>query len=455
VTPVRAIAAVAWRSAVRSRVLLSLAALVAVAAVGIPAVVRGDGTPAGDLRVALKYSLGAIRLLLFLAAVWAGCAAVAPEVESRRIQMVRSKPVGAFRLWLGHWLGLAALLALLLAAAGALAGGVAAWTVRPSRVGEAYRAEVFRTVLTSRRVARPEDPPGFEERLDRAVVEALETPEGARRGARAVRESTSRRLRLPAYRVAPGQAVSWRFAALPAAARAGATIETRAQSSHVETGVAPLRWTLLTADGDPLDAWTEDYVAGTRGLRILPPGRLPSGEDLVLHCENRSDAFTLFFDPDEGIQLLAGRGSFAANLARALLILFSDALFLAAAGVTLGCIFSMPVAAFASLFLLLLTGLSGYIGRMAARRDILDFPDGGAWPEALNAMLSGLFRALDFVLAPRRGVDPLELLATGRAVPWSQVGGVLLLTAFAASLSVGLLGAWVLSRRELALPGEV
>ena len=74
---------------------------------------------------------------------------------------------------------------------------------------------------------------------------------------------------------------------------------------------------------------------------------------------------TLFFDPDDGVVLRVRTGSFAGNYLRAGLLLYGRLALLAAVGLALGTFFSTPVAAFASVVLVLLLQLSGFIGGAA------------------------------------------------------------------------------------------
>jgi hypothetical protein len=77
---------------------------------------------------------------------------------------------------------------------------------------------------------------------------------------------------------------------------------------------------------------------------------------------------TLFFEPGDGLVLRHPHGTFAANYLRALLLMFLRLALFAAIGVTLGTLFSMPVAAFLGLVLMLVLQLSGFI-RAAAQAD--------------------------------------------------------------------------------------
>ena len=113
-----AVARLALRTAARSRFLTSMVVLLLIVALGLPAIMEGDGSLAGAVRLLLNYTLGLSAALLGAAMLWTSCASVARDIEERQIQLVAVKPVHPLELWAGKWLGLAALAGMLLAFSG-------------------------------------------------------------------------------------------------------------------------------------------------------------------------------------------------------------------------------------------------------------------------------------------------------------------------------------------------
>ena len=83
-----AIAGIAIRSAIRSRVVLVLLALLLIAIVALPLTIKGDGTVTGAVQVLLRYTLGAVNIILSIATLWAGCAAISAEVQEHQIHLI-------------------------------------------------------------------------------------------------------------------------------------------------------------------------------------------------------------------------------------------------------------------------------------------------------------------------------------------------------------------------------
>src|SRR5271168_4221698 len=108
------IAGLTWKSAFRYRLFWILAALLAAAVVGLPLLLKDDGSAKGLTQILLTYTLGAVASLLGMATLWLSCGTLARDVEECQLQMVTVKPIARWQIWLGKWLGLLSLNAVLL-----------------------------------------------------------------------------------------------------------------------------------------------------------------------------------------------------------------------------------------------------------------------------------------------------------------------------------------------------
>ncbi len=430
---VLAIALIAVRSAVRSRMVICLLALLALAVVGLPLTIKGDGTAEGQLRIIITYSLGAAFALLVLATLWAGALSIAQEIEDRQIQLLASKPVRSSEIWLGKWAGLMGVNTFLLLAA-------AATTIfllpRGATQGHEWKA-VYRPLDPVR-----EDVEGPARALLAERRRAGNLPESmpdavALRGL--AQELTIRRATL-----APGRMRLWKVP-LPRPIRPDETIRIQGRFSAASMSVAPVEGRWLVGTGAHEDAWSA-AVSNRPGTSHLVeiPGRAVSGaQELVVRYFNEDPGgTTVVFDPVEGLRIQLPAGLFAANYARALLLLWLRLCVVAALGVTAGALFSSPVALFMALSLALMTHL------VAGAQTVLGRADAPAARRLLDAPARLIARAL----VPLEAPDALDAAATGRLVEprwlWKAAGAQVLIYG-------GLLawfGAAALNRRELALP---
>ncbi|MCF7847210.1 MAG: hypothetical protein K9M45_00045 [Kiritimatiellales bacterium] len=370
-----AIAGLAVRSAIRSRVVAVLAGSVLVLVVLLPLTLKGDGTVEGYIHILLSYTLGALSFLLSLATLWAGCAAVSTDVRGRQIHLIAVKPVRPVEIWLGKWLGLLALNAVLLAAAGTLIYGMLRWNTRPAALDPADRATIQSQLLTARKAVP-------------AITDGK------------------------VFGITSGASRHWKFQA--------PVFQT------LETGTPLfLRYRISATDITALRVKGRWRTAGFEAETVFMPNTFQTlelpfpgiGKDGALDLEfiNSHDRpLTLVFDPQHPPAILYRSGSFEMNYARCLLIIFCQLALLAAVGVSAGSVFTMPVAAFVSVWVLIMIASSGFIEHMTASE---------------NALARLWFHFLNLVLLPFRNENPLEPLATGRAVSWAAVGLAVLLKA--------------------------
>ena len=122
-----AIAWLTWKAAFRFRLFLVIAVLLLVSVVGLPLLIKDDGTARGFTQILLTYTLGVITGLLGLSTLWLACGTLARDIEECQIQVVAVKPIARWQIWLGKWLGILSLNAALLALSGASVYGLLQW----------------------------------------------------------------------------------------------------------------------------------------------------------------------------------------------------------------------------------------------------------------------------------------------------------------------------------------
>ena len=81
------ITGLALRASLRTRTVGAVIVLLMACILILPCVLKGDGTPAGDLQVLFTYTLGFAFGLLALASLWTACSLFAAEIDSTRIQL--------------------------------------------------------------------------------------------------------------------------------------------------------------------------------------------------------------------------------------------------------------------------------------------------------------------------------------------------------------------------------
>src|SRR6266513_5524324 len=113
-----------WKAAFRFKLFWVVGVLLLVTVVGLPLVIKHDGTARGFTQILLTYTLMTITALLGFSTLWLSCGTLARDIEECQMQVVAVKPIARWQIWLGKWLGLLSLNAVLLALAGASVYGL-------------------------------------------------------------------------------------------------------------------------------------------------------------------------------------------------------------------------------------------------------------------------------------------------------------------------------------------
>ncbi len=450
-----AIVLISMRNAVRSKIVLVLLFFLLVALIGLPLSVRGDGTISGHVQLLLRYTLGVAMLILSIATVWAACAAVSTEIRDRHIQMVLSKPVRATQLWLGKWLGVTLLNGGLLLLCVVVTYGALRWTTRPA-VLSAEEQELLATeiLVAQRRV----DPQLRDLRADIAREYEAARARGewpAETPTHQVWPLVERTVRARANAVQSGGQNRWVFQ-LPRQPPPDRPLILRYRFalSILDMETIRGRWR-IGPPGDPRRYEVEVFDAPRSWNSIaIPPEWVADDRTLTVEFANVHERpVMVLFNPADGLRLMVYEGGFLANLLRAGLSLFFHLAFLSAIGVTAGTFFSIPVAALASFYALLLLNTGRFVQRLAGRGGAsIASADAGWIEQMLVAITQGIYRALDLILGPVYTANPLDLIAVGEWVGWGEISYQFLVKVF---LYGGVLmgcGVWHLSRKEVALP---
>src|SRR6185369_4501986 len=134
-----------WKAAVLFKLFLVIAALLVAAVVGLPLVIKDDGTAQGFTQIILTYTLSVATGLLGISTLWLSCGTLARDIEECQIQVVATKPVARWQIWLGKWLGIVTLNAALLAISGACVYGLLQWRASklPAEVQKVLREQIL------------------------------------------------------------------------------------------------------------------------------------------------------------------------------------------------------------------------------------------------------------------------------------------------------------------------
>jgi hypothetical protein len=450
-----AISWLTWKAALRFRLFLVIAALLILAVVGLPLVIKDDGTARGFTQIILTYTLSAITALLGFSTLWLSCGTLARDIEECQIQVVATKPIARWQIWLGKWLGIVSLNAALLAISGACVFGLLQW--RATKLPAAEQKILREQVLVARGSARPanvnaeidaETEQTLQARLKTSPVTTVDLPEVRRQ----IREQVKADFQL----VQPGYVRPWQIdLGFAKKNLQDQPLQLRIKFNSADKSVSGT-FTVLWQVGDPQTQHV--WSSGPMSLAVdtfhefQVPANLLDNKGMLNLVVLNPNKTALLFPLEDGLEILYPVGGFALNFARGLGIIFCWMALLAALGLTAASFLSFPVAAFFSLAVLAMGLSSGTLadavenGTVGAGND----ETGVAGHSMADAVLIPAFKGMLQVINLAENFSPIDALSTGRSIPWGELGAafgqiVLLLGGIIAIIGIGLF-----HRRELA-----
>ncbi|NGO38009.1 hypothetical protein G4L39_01170 [Limisphaera ngatamarikiensis] len=453
--PVWAIAWLTWKAAFRYRLFWVICLLLLASVVGLPLILKHDGTARGFTQILLTYTLSAISGLLGLCTLWLGCGTLARDVEECQIQLVAVKPVARWKIWLGKWFGLATLTGVMLLVAG---GGVYGLLLyRAHQLPADQRQTLFKEVLVARGSARP---PDFREEIqaetDRRLRERLARLPDLKADLAEARRQIEEQVKAEYQVVPPGFVKVWlvdlglqrRFIQgrpmhLRIKFNAAATSESGTFTGLWQVGVpeTPKVWR-----SDPMSLAPDTFHEFE-----IPPDLWDDRGVLTIAFFNANDV-TLLFPLDEGIEVLYWQGGFLVNYLRGLGIIYCWMLLLATLGLSTASFLSFPVAAFVSLAALVLVFGSGTIRTVVTEGTLLGWdPEAEAYSQTwVDKLGVPVFKGIWWVIQLAKGFSPIDALSTGRSVSWWELARAVgqIVVFLGGLMAAG--GIWAFHRRELA-----
>ena len=431
---IAAIAVLAFRETVRSRLVASTALAVA----GVIAVVRRaiGGTDGAAFHNFTFYSLAAVEAILCVAALVAAAAAISGETRAKTLQLARVKPVPMFQLLLGRWIGLCASLALILAVAMA-----AVRLVAPQPVPERCSARI-RPVL-----------PSVREIAEETVAMAIRGGETNQTELSAIRRDALAKLPFATVAFSPGEALNFRFT-LPKPLDASRPVMLEVAFASDSYSSKPLSVVCAIRRAEVANSDVEVAITNITARQLAIPvdtARLGGATELALTMRHggAEGQMPVMLQPRQSLAILVPEHATSVNFIRAFLVLMPLLAMLAALGLALGSLFSLPVASFCAVGLALSVLSAGY---SVSDPDILEFED-ALPPTALQRVTREMsvivVRSIDFVARTATEPEPATMLADGIAVEGAEAVRSLAWNGLALPLTMLAVAAFVLERKEL------
>ena len=451
-----AIAWLTWKAALRFKLFLVIGVLLILAVVGLPLMIKDDGTARGFTQIILTYTLSAITALLGLSTLWLSCGTLARDIEECQIQVVATKPVARWQIWLGKWLGIMSLNAALLAISGSCVYGLLLWraSTKSPDVQQALREEILVARGSVKEASSAAD---IDAETDRILQERLKSTPVDEADRRQLRSDIRKLVRGDMEMVPPSYQRTWKINLGSARnSLAGKPLQLRVKFNSAQKSSADATYTTWWEIGDPKSPNVVrlpplHLAPGTFHEFTIPADLFDEQGLLTITFINPNDT-SLLFPLDEGMAVLYPEGGFGLNFARGLGIIFCWMSLLAALGLAAASVLSFPVATFFVLAVMVVVVSSGTLeesvdtGSVAAGNE----ETGQAGHSIADVALIPAFKGALVLISLAKNFSPIDALSTGRSISWGELGLaftqiVVLLGGIFAAIGIALF-----SRRELA-----
>jgi hypothetical protein len=455
-----AIAWLTWKAALRFKLFLVIAALLVAAVVGLPLVIKDDGTAQGFTQIILTYTLSAITALLGLSTLWLSCGTLARDIEECQIQVVATKPIARWQIWLGKWLGIVSLNAVLLAISGGCVFGLLQW--RATKLPAAEQQILREQILVARGSAKEPDATAemnamaeqiLTNRLKSSPVDSADIPE--------VRKQIREGVRYDAQLVPPNYQRVWKIdLGFAKNFLHGKPLQLRVKFNAANKSASGT-FVALWQVGDPPKTkyWRSEPMSLAADTDTehavhefaIPPDLFDEAGVLTITFVNPNET-ALLFPLEDGMEVLYPEGGFALNFARGLGIIFCWMALLAALGLAAASLLSFPVAAFFALAMMAVVFSSGTLaesvdsGTVAAGNE----EKGIAGHSVMDVVLIPAFKGVLAVVSLAKSFSPIDALSSGRSITWSQLGQAFTQIVLLLGGIFALAGITFFNRRELA-----
>ena len=450
-----AIAWLTWKAAFRFRLFLVIAVLLLATVVGLPVLIKDDGSARGFTQILLTYTLSVITVLLGLSTLWLACGTLARDIEECQIQVVATKPIARWQIWLGKWLGIMSLNAALLALSGASVYGLLQW--RAAKLPPAEQIVLREQVLVARgSVKEPIDNAGIEAETERILQGRLKSNPVEKADVPEVRRQIRELVRSDFQLVPPGYSRQWQInLGFAKNFLKDKPLQLRVKFNSAQrnaSGTFVALWQVGVPDTARL--WRSEPMSlapDTFHEFQIPPNLFDDKGVLTILFVNPNST-SLLFPLGDGMEVLYPEGGFALNFIRGLGIIFCWMAVLAALGLMAASFLTFPVAAFFSLAMVLLVLSSGTLAEAVESGTVTagNSETGVMGHSPLDMVLIPLFKGLLTAVSLVKNFSPVEALSSGRSISWTTLGLAFSQIVLLLGGLIGVTGIILFNRRELA-----
>ncbi len=455
-----------FREAIRSGLVASLTLIILSIVLGLPLAVNNDsGTVTHNT---IYFPLILAYIFLIISALWISAFALSSETKSRTLQLARVKPIRMWKLWFGKWLGLSAVFAFLLA----VALSSIAFQVR-SDSEYAFAYEKIPPLL-----------PSVEDQIASVISDAKQRGITDQKLLDELRAQAVKQMPFASISLSPGK--SWNFNFInphrSASSSRRSVLESHSENNTVaekntyelsdlklllklettsHSAELPVISTLLT--GTPSSGSAKIPISqphnSTVSMREMTLPFIVSNDTQVMIPENLAVAIAhigtessgpLLLQPRQGIFLLKKSATLAENFFLAYLVMLSVLTLLIALGLTLGALFSMPVAVFCATCIIITVFVTNYTSNDPDALTPSEMADKPLITTITESLTISSTRFVQNLAQSVTSPSPVASLAANEKIKTKEVSNSVIFNMIIIPALLMLFSSYSISRKELA-----
>jgi ABC-type transport system involved in multi-copper enzyme maturation permease subunit len=432
----------------------------------------------------LTWALGATTLLLGLLNVFLGCGSLSGDIDSSRIHMTLTKPLGRPEYLIGKWAGLVAVNALLVVVAGI---GIYSFTrllALSEATSQGDRYAVDEQILTARQSVRPTHPSGdaYAREVEKVIDELeKELPDAFKKERQATRQNIREQYFRKWHTITPDKVSEYVFSGLTHAKKSSPIVHLRIRpygegSGYDRADVSFAMW----VNGRPYPYRDGEHLPYTLAGQTTHTIDIPTeaiddqgvlrltiaNKNLVLPGATRPTTIALV--PGKGLEILEQVAWFGQNYLKCLFVVWLKLAMIAAVAVTSATFLGFPMAVLLSLMIFISAFGSGFVGdslelytgmddASATVKDMAelrygsfsDFVKKGEYWEAIKVIMAIFGELFVKVIPSFDRYDAVTAVATGMNVSVWTVLECILRVGIVAPVVLGLLAWFCFEQRDL------
>lgn len=463
VRKIEAIAALTIKQSVRSRIIPALAIILPAIIILTILNIKGDGTAIGQISIAIKYSLAFMLIIMSIATLWSGCAAIAREIEDKQLRLIIVKPIKKHEIWLGRWLGWLAINATLLTICGITLIITIHYKVNSQKLPATTIEQIDKTVLIGRRRITPTPVENNTEEI-KVLLEKLKAAGEIPTDTTDEKVCSEIQKKITAANsvVPPAGEKIWHLT-MPKTISPHNQISLNLKLHSPTRSDNPAAGTLTIttenkSDNPLLQTDIKQEHNGIYQMNISPE-IFHGGENIIITFKNASadNSHTLVFTPKKSLSLLINESSFLSNLIRALLVMLCLLATLSAIGLTTSAIFSFPVATFIAITVIIAAIASHFFIFASDPAHAVEHHhhhghehEKPAPPDLVEKTGEAIIGKLRFIVEPTMKINVLQNISSGILITEKDTTHAIMILFLLYPGILGFIGSYILSKREMA-----